>query len=570
VSDAAGRWARATLALRILAVDPEGLGGLWLRARCGPARDRLATLLPALPLPLRRIHPGIGDEALFGGLDLGATLAAGHTVRSAGLLDTPGALVLPMAERCTPGLAARLATALDELRGHCLVALDEGAEPDERLPVALIDRLALHVDLEGLALAECHPPEPDPARLAAARALLPDVRIAPQAAEALTALAARLGIESMRAPQLALRAARASAALDGRRETTVADLELAAALVLAGRATRLPAEEEETPPDTEAPDDPPTPENREDDAPDDENGPGENELRIPEEMLLEAVRANLPPDLLERLAAGAGQRGAQGLAGSGARVKGNRRGRPLPSRAGRLGSSARVDLVGTLRAAAPWQPLRRSLAQHDALVHIRPSDIRTRRYEERSDRLLVFTVDASGSAALARLAEAKGAVELLLAEAYARRDHVALVAFKGTDAQLLLPPTRSLVQTKRRLAELPGGGGTPLAAGLQAALGVALAARARGMTPTVALLTDGRPNIALDGRADRAAAAEDSTALARALRANGVAALVVDVSNRPQAALGTLAAEMAAPYIPLPRADSRRLSAAVSAALETG
>ena len=87
-------------------------------------------------------------------------------------------------------------------------------------------------------------------------------------------------------------------------------------------------------------------------------------------------------------------------------------------------------------------------------------DIRLRRYEERSDRLLIFTVDASGSAALARLAEAKGAIEILLAEAYARRDHVCLIAFRGTEAELLLPPTRSLVQTKRRLAGLPGGGGT--------------------------------------------------------------------------------------------------------------
>ena len=118
-----------------------------------------------------------------------------------------------------------------------------------------------------------------------------------------------------------------------------------------------------------------------------------------------------------------------------------------------------------------------------------------KRYEDRSDRLVIFAVDASGSSAISRLAEAKGAIELLLGDAYARRDHVALVAFRGTSAEILLPPTRSLVQTKRRLAELPGGGGTPLASGMEAALELALGAQRRGMAPTVCILTDGRANI---------------------------------------------------------------------------
>jgi magnesium chelatase subunit D len=201
-------------------------------------------------------------------------------------------------------------------------------------------------------------------------------------------------------------------------------------------------------------------------------------------------------------------------------------------------------------------------------LQIRPADIRTKRYRETSDRLLVFIVDASGSAAMTRLAEAKGAVELLLAEAYARRDHVALVAFRGHGADLLLPPTRSLVQTKRRLAQLPGGGGTPLAAGLRTAMEVAQQAQGRGMTPTLALLTDGRANIALDGSADRVRAAADADLLARSVRARGTPALVIDMAPRPQPPLRALADTMAAPYIALPRADARQLSSAVAAALE--
>ena len=101
-----------------------------------------------------------------------------------------------------------------------------------------------------------------------------------------------------------------------------------------------------------------------------------------------------------------------------------------------------------------------------------------------------------GSSALHRLAEAKGAVELLLADCYVRRDSVAVLAFRGRSAELLLPPTRSLVRAKRSLAELPGGGGTPLAAGIDAARELAFAVRRRGDTAVVVVLSDGRANLA--------------------------------------------------------------------------
>jgi magnesium chelatase subunit D len=549
-------WARARLALRLLTVDPGGLGGLWLRARPSPVRDLACEALAALPLPLRRLHPQIGDAQLFGGIDVAATLAAGRPVRSAGLLAAPAAFVLPMAERAPPGLAARLAQALDAGAGHCLICLDEGAEPDEGLPPALADRLAFAFDLSEIGLREAPPVGLDDAALAAARARLAATTVPPEARADLARLAFRLGIESLRAPLLALRAARAHAALHAR-DVAEADLRAAAELVLAPRALVAPEAE---PPAEE----PPPPESK---TPDDAEGQAEGETpRLPEEILLQAVRAALPPDTLARLAAGRAAKGARG-AGEGAVHKGNRRGRPKPSREGRLDGQQRIDLIATLRAAAPWQPVRRRAAPGRAGLLIRPSDIRTKRYEEKSDRLLVFVVDASGSTALQRLGEAKGAVELLLAEAYARRDHVALIAFRGTGADLLLPPTRSLVQTKRRLAGLPGGGGTPLAAGLRAALEVGDGARKRGMTPTAVLLTDGRANIALDGRADRTAAAEDAQTLARALRARAMSGLVIDTGVRPERSLAQLAHTLDAPYLPLPRADAHRLATAVSGAL---
>jgi magnesium chelatase subunit D len=284
------------------------------------------------------------------------------------------------------------------------------------------------------------------------------------------------------------------------------------------------------------------------------------------DMLIAAVKALLPPGLLDQLVSTRTSRVSSG-AGAGRTRTGNRRGRPLPSRPGRLDGTARIDLVATLRAAAPWQPIRRKHQPDRPGLLIRPSDIRLKRYAEQSDRLLIFCVDASGSAAMARLGEAKGAIELLLADAYANRDHVALIAFRGTGAEILLPPTRSLVQTKRRLSALPGGGGTPLAAGLHCAMGLAEKATGRGLTPTIILITDGRANITLDGNANRSQAASDAEQMAGALRASGISSLVLDMSNRPQPALQALGKILNATYVPLPRANAERLTDAVTAAL---
>ena len=157
MSDANDIWSRAALAVACFSVDPAGLGGIWVRARSGPVRDRLiAGILAGLPpMGLRRLHPNISDEQLFGGVDLGATLSSGKLVRSNGILGAPTAMLLPMAERATAGLSARLALALDAQSGHALIAMDEGAEPDERLAPSLADRVAIHLDLDALAVGDC-------------------------------------------------------------------------------------------------------------------------------------------------------------------------------------------------------------------------------------------------------------------------------------------------------------------------------------------------------------------------------------------------------------------------------
>jgi magnesium chelatase subunit D len=173
---------------------------------------------------------------------------------------------------------------------------------------------------------------------------------------------------------------------------------------------------------------------------------------------------------------------------------------------------------------------------------------------------VIFCVDASGSAALQRLAEAKGAVEQVLADCYVRRDHVALVAFRGQSAKLLLPPTRSLARVKKCLAELAGGGGTPLAAGIESALSLALDARSKGRTPLIVMMTDARANVA---RPAGKSPDDDAIACARLVRAQQVKALFLDTSPRPRAKAKTLADEMGATYLPLPRLDARRVSSQV-------
>ena len=575
----------AALAAALLALDPAGLGGVSLRAPPGPARDRWLDLLRGL-LPagtvLRRVPPNVPDGRLLGGLDLAATLRAGHPVAERGLLAEAdgGLLLLAMAERLPGATAARLAAVLDtgeaavERDGLALrlparlglVALDEGMAEEERPPAALLDRLAFHVRLDGVPALDGAPPD-----VPAARARLPRLPAAGmEVAEALCATAAALGIASLRAPLLALRAARAAAALAGRGAVAAEDAALAARLVLAPRATVLPAmPDDDTPEPDAAP--PADPSGREDSA------AGEAEARPLEDLVLAAARAAIPPGLLARLAV-AGPAARTGATRGEGRVgqprQAARRGRPVGTRAGDPRGGGRLSLVETLRAAAPWQRLRhREGGGTAARIEVRREDFRILRLRRPAETTTVFVVDASGSAALHRLAEAKGAAELLLAECYARRDRVALVAFRGAGAELLLPPTRSLARARRCLAALPGGGGTPLADGLDAARAVAAAERRHGRSPLLVLLTDGRANLARGGQAvGRARAEAEALEAGRALRAEGGtgAALVVDTAPRPQPFARGLAEAMGAPYLPLPVADPATLSGVVRAAAGRG
>ncbi len=550
----------ALIAARLCAIDPR-LGGMIVRGGNDLRAELLDDLHQALPpgAPARRVPSHIDDERLLGGIDLTATLALGKPVTRIGLLAEAhgGMVVVPMAERLSDAMAGRIAAVIDTgelvverdgatLRAPAqfvLVALDDGIEPDERCAPALAERVAFWIDLT----------DADPRAPRAALPCEPDAVVpVDDAMTMLATTAAALGVDSARGVLFAWRTARALAHAHGRDAITRGDLAFAARMVLAPRATRMPPAPPEAAPEPDLP--PPPPET---DSGDDQSG----EPAPVDDLVLEAALAALPKDVLARIADGAARCGrTTNQRGRGERRKSAQRGRPKGTLAGTPGGGRRLSLIDTLRAAAPWQKLRGAGDR----VAIRRDDLRVRRFETRTEVLTIFAVDASGSAAVARLAEAKGAVELLLAEAYVKRAHVALVAFRGTTAELVLPPTRSLTRARRMLAELPGGGGTPLAAGLNAARELAEAARTRGRTPYLIVLTDGRANIAVDGRAVRSQAETDALSAARAIRLTGIGVAFVDTSARPRPEGAALAAAMGARYLPLPRADATAMHAAIS------
>ena len=597
----------ATIAA-LFAVDPVGLGGVALRSpACDQRNQWLALLKNLLPAetPLRRVPLNINDTALLGGLDLGATLQAGKPIALQGLLSQAdgGVLILAMAERMSLSAAARFGSVLDtglvalqrdgldtSVKARLgLVALDEGASDDEQMPSALADRLAFRL-LMGAQDEDEEGPDWTAEEVLNARQSLPQVTMDEEAVKALCAAALALGIDSLRASVFAVRVARAAAALAGSPSVEEEHIGVAARLVLAPRATRLPPptpqddQTEDTPEATENSENPPpepqaASDNLETENQDQNNTEEDTEDDLNEapslpdnlaELVLEAAQAAIPAGLLASLKIGQLQRAKTPTSGSaGALQKNALRGRPVGARKGEPRAGQRINVLETLRAAAPWQKIRQrqqpiSAGQKQRIV-VRKEDFHVTRFRQSGQTTTVFVVDASGSSALNRLAEAKGAVELLLADCYVRRDSVAVLAFRGQTAELILPPTRSLARAKRSLASLPGGGGTPLAHAIDASMLLADQLRKKGETPIVVMLTDGKGNIARDGRPGRAQAATDALAAAAEMRLKGFSTLLVDTSPQAQDAAKHLAQVMGAQYLALPYAGANSLNQAVRA-----
>ena len=538
-----------------------------------------------------------------------------------------GLVCISMAERFPTALIAPMTQAMDtqslpplkinntesSVRTQFgVVALDESMADDPPMSPALQERLGLWFDLQDIAPSDVSDVSLNtrkddnaldvmgiqiaPDALARMKQSLPHIQWTDEQVLAVCSTAQGLGIDSLRVPTLALRVACCHAALHARSHIADDDLAFAARRVLAPRATQLPAPAEnasdtepqnssdssaepdqaqeqssnsleptETPnpsesakgeEDTSSTDTSVEDTNTQDEAPSDL--PSSEKLQ---EMMIAAALASLPPDVLEGLLTKPGRNLGNTSGRSGQFRSGTQRGRPLPPRTGRPGGHARLHILSTLRAAAPKQRLRGNTQQ--GRVAIRSEDFHVHRYQQHSASCLILALDASGSAALQRLAEAKGAVELLLQQSYARRDSVCIVSFKGAKAQLLLPMTRSLVRAKRAMMGLPGGGGTPLALALKMACEQATQLQRQGVTPILVVLSDGRANVNLQGLGGRAQAQADAQQWAAQWRQTGHRCLWIDTSLQPDTQVQNMAQTMGGSYLPMPQVQAQRMASAM-------
>ena len=595
-------WNDAMTSLQLLQIDSHGWGGIWLRAPFGPVRELWLRHLSQTGLNTVKLPGNIDVERLLGGIDLSRTLQSGLLQMQTGLLQQAdlGLVCISMAERFPTALIAPMTQAMDTQSlpplkiNHTessvrtqfgVVALDESMADDPPMSPALAERLGLWFDLQDIAPSDVSDVSLNthtddnaldvmgiqiaPDALARMKQTLPHIQWTDEQVLAVCSTAQGLGIDSLRVPTLALRVACCHAALHARSHIADEDLAFAARRVLAPRATQLPAPAEnalDAEPQNSSDPSPEEDTSTTDTSKEDTNTQDEAPSDLPssenlQEMMIAAALASLPPDVLDGLLTKPGRNLGNTSGRSGQFRSGTQRGRPLPPRTGRPGGHARLHILSTLRAAAPKQRLRGNTQQ--GRVAIRSEDFHVHRYQQHSASCLILALDASGSAALQRLAEAKGAVELLLQQSYARRDSVCIVSFKGAKAQLLLPMTRSLVRAKRAMMGLPGGGGTPLALALKMACEQATQLQRQGVTPILVVLSDGRANVNLQGLGGRAQAQADAQQWAAQWRQTGHRCLWIDTSLQPDTQVQNMAQTMGGSYLPMPQVQAQRMASAM-------
>lgn len=572
-------WFDANLIAILLAINPKGLKGVTVKSQFGPVRETWLSYLKQLTsscgTQVLKAPANISAEQLIGSLDVEASLQAGSLVMSKGLLERVhgNLLLLPMVERMDLQAIALISQALDQKNAFDqsthfgVIAFDESDSVDESISPRLLDRLAFELYLDQLSLADIKESlEVNAEDIQEAKKLLPLVKCSDEYLEVMTKAGFSLGVSSFRANHFALETAKTLAALRGLAEVSQDEVIDAARLVYTpSKRAYMPPEMDQSENQSDEDQNDQDPDSQQEDSQSDQESPDEIKQEQPseqelEDIIVQAVKASIPPKLLRQSKDGmrAGKSSAHVSGKSGSIQKNFLSGRPLGARKGRPTDGKRLDILKSIRAAIPWQRIRKGtlvnnqVNQSHSRIDFRAEDLHIKQYLRRRGTVTIFLVDASGSSATQRLAEAKGALEELLAQCYIRRDEVAMLSMRGAKAEVVLPPTRSLARAKRNLAALPGGGGTPLASGFRAANEMAISLQRKGLTPIIVIMSDGKANVNLLGVGGRGGAHADALTAAKELRLKNHRVLFVDTSPQPEILAQELSGMMAAQYFPLP------------------